>query len=220
MKNKVEKFVFRDCVVLISPTGQRAQNLREFLNILQQSKEKVVFHHLYQSHLKYKAKIRDYPNDFANWAADALEDQALAEKLASFDPYDSPSVLDTKEMIVEIIEEHLWDLPTVPWVRPGFEFYFSSATTIILPTKIEAKTLSQFKKALKIIPDTSLYYHFYEARKRHKEKLHDDFSVWIETNFFPNGIVDKIREIDFYFFSLDEVRNKLIGILDDKNSRL
>ncbi|MFO7929173.1 MAG: DUF5752 family protein, partial [Candidatus Humimicrobiaceae bacterium] len=168
--------------------------------------------HLYQSHLKYKSRIWDYPNDFANWVADALEDLALAEKLASFDPYDSPSVGDTKEMIAEIIEEHLWDLPTVPWVRPGFEFYFSSATTIVLPTKIEVKDIPGFKKALGIIPDTSLYYHFYEARKRHKEKHHDDFSVWIESNFGPGPIVDAIREIDFYFFSLDEVRDKLIRI--------
>ena len=213
MAKAKEKFIFRDSISLVSPTGQRAQNLREFLNILQQSKEEVIFHHLYQSHLKYKSKIRDYPNDFANWSAEALEDLTLAEKLASFDPYDSPSVKNTKEMIIEIIEEHMWDLHTVPWVRPGFEFYFSSATTIVLPTKIEAETMAQFRNALKIIPDTSLYYHFYEARKRHKEKLHDDFSVWIENNFKKDKAVKKIRDIDFYFFSLDEVRDKLLVIL-------
>ncbi|MGM0368420.1 MAG: DUF5752 family protein, partial [Actinomycetota bacterium] len=48
-KQEVEKFVFRDCLILVSPTGQRAQNLREFLNILTQSEDRVIFHHLYQS---------------------------------------------------------------------------------------------------------------------------------------------------------------------------
>ncbi|MCG9479099.1 MAG: DUF5752 family protein, partial [Actinomycetia bacterium] len=52
-KKKPEKFVFMDSIVLVSPTGQRAQNLREFLNILEGSADKVIFHHLYQSHIKY-----------------------------------------------------------------------------------------------------------------------------------------------------------------------
>ncbi|MCG9479007.1 MAG: DUF5752 family protein, partial [Actinomycetia bacterium] len=48
-----KKFTFYDSIVLVSPTGQRAQNLREFLNILEGSADKVIFHHLYQSHIKY-----------------------------------------------------------------------------------------------------------------------------------------------------------------------
>jgi len=206
---KKEKFIFMDSITLVSPTGQRAQNLREFLNI------KVVFHHLYQSHIKYAYLLRDYPNDFANWAAEALEDIALAEKLASFDPYDFQTVAQAKDVLTAIIEEHLWDLPTVPWVRPGFEFYFSSATTVVAPTNIEVETIGQFKKALATIPDSSLYYHFYEARKRHKEKRSDDFSVWIESNFNLPDTVAKIRDIDFYFFSLTEVKEKLLGLLED-----
>jgi len=214
-RNTGKKFIFMDSITLVSPTGQRAQNLREFLNILEGSQDKVVFHHLYQSHIKYAYLLRDYPNDFANWAAEALEDMALAEKLASFDPYDFQTVAQAKDVLTAIIEEHLWDLPTVPWVRPGFEFYFSSATTVVAPTNIEVETIGQFKKALATIPDSSLYYHFYEARKRHKEKRSDDFSVWIESNFNLPDTVAKIRDIDFYFFSLTEVKEKLLGLLED-----
>ncbi len=213
--NNGKNFKFYDSITLVSPTGQRAQNLREFLNMLENAPDRVVFHHLFQSHLKYAHILRDFPNDFANWASEALEDVGLAEKLASFDPYHFNSVSQAREKLCSIIEEHLWDLPTVPWVRPGFEFYFSSATTIVAPTNLSASTMAQFVKCLASIPETSLYYHFYEARKRHKEKKSDDFSVWIETNFGLPSVVHKIRDIDFYFFSLSEVKEMLLDIMEE-----
>lgn len=216
MSEKTKIFKFYDTIALLSPTGQKASNLKEFLNILEQSEDKVIFHHLYQSHIKYCLKVGEFPNDFANWAAYELEDMALAEKLANFDPYDFKTVVQTKENLVEIIEEHMWDLPTIPWVRSGSEFWFSSATSIVLPLDIKISTLKEFRKALNIIPDSSLYFHFCEARKIRKEKKHDDFSLWIENNFEKKELVRKIREIDFYFFSLEEIRKKLIGILENE----
>ena len=212
---KVKKFDFYDSITLLSPTGQKAGNLKEFLHILEESEEKVIFHHLYQSHLRSFQKIGEFPNDFANWAAYGLEDIALAEKLANFNPYDLKKVSEVRERITEIIEEHMWDLPTIPWVRPGSEFFFSSSTTIILPLDIEAFSISEFREAMDIIPDSSLYFHFYEERKRHKGKESDDFSIWIEENFNAEDLVEKIRNIDFYFFNLGEMRKKINHILDE-----
>ncbi len=211
----MKNFKFYDYTVLISPTGQKASNLKEFLNIIEQSEDKVIFHHLYQSHVKNNLKVGEFPNDFANWVAYELGDIALAEKLANFDPYDYKTVAEAKEVLIEIIEEHMWDLPTVPWVRAGSEFYFSSATTIVIPLEIEVSNLKDFRNALNDIPNSSLYFHFYEARKIKKEKAHDDFSRWIEDNFDREELVRKIREIDFYFFGVEEVRQKLINILDE-----
>ena len=219
MTKKIKRFKFYDSIVLLSPTGQKASNLKEFLSILERAEDKVIFHHLYQSHLKFHLKVGEFPNDFANWAAYELEDLALAEKLANFDPYDYKTVSEAKDYLMEIIEEHMWDLPTIPWVRPGSEFYFASATTIVLPLGIETASLKGFRKALDIISDSSLYFHFYEARKRKKEKEHDDFSIWIEENFNDQVIVKKIRDIDFYFFSLEEIRKKLIKIFKEELGR-
>ncbi len=214
MKKAREKFKFYDYTLLISPTGQKASNLKEFLNIIEQAEDRVIFHHLYQSHVKYDQKIGEFPSDFANWVAYELEDSALAEKLANFDPYDYKTVNKAREVLIEIIEEHIWDLPTIPWARSGSEFYFSNATTIVLPLGIEAADLNEFRNALDNIPDSSLYFHFYESRKIKKEKKYDDFSQWIEDNFQKEELVKKIREIDFYFFSVGETRQKLIDILD------
>ncbi len=216
MKKEAEPFKFYECIMLIRPTGERASNLKEFLNILEECDDSVIFHHLYQSHLKYLNDVMDYPNDFANWAADCLEDLALAEKLASFDPYDFKTVRDAKDMLIEIVEEHMWDLPTIPWVRPGFEFYFTNSATIFLPLGLEISTLQELKVALNKISENSIFFHFYEARKRHKNKLDDDFSVWIEKNFKEDDLVKTMRDVDFYFFSLNEIRAKLIKIFEEK----
>ena len=202
MKKK-EKLNFFDSISLLSPTGQKAGNLKEFLHILEESEDKVIFHHLYKSQMKSFEKMGEYPNDFANWAAYGIEDVALAEKLANFNPYDFQKVSQARERLAEIIEEHMWDLPTIPWVRPGSEFYFSSATSIVLPMDIEVGNIAELRKALDILPDSSLHFHFYEERKRNKDKEHDDFSIWIEDNFDgTDRLVEEIRKIDFYFFSL------------------
>ena len=211
----MKSFQFYDYITMISPTGRRASNLREFINIIEESEDNVIFHHMFQSQLKYHSKTLDYNCDFANWASDALEDFTLAEKLGNFNPYDYPTVVEAKARFLEVIEEHMWDLPNVPWARPGLEFYFSFATSIIIPSGMKADSLESFKDCLKEINNNSLYYHFCESRKIKKEKEHDDLSLWVEENFNKQDIVENIRAIDFYFYSLDENRNKIIKIIND-----
>lgn len=212
----MKEFEFYDYIMMVSPTGQRASNLREFLNIIEESEDNVLFHHMFQSQLKYHSRVLDYNGDFANWAADSLEDFALAEKLGNFDPYDYVTIADAKVMLIEIIEEHMWDLPNIPWARPGLEFYFSYSTSIIIPSGIKVYDIKGFRDALKEISNNSFYYHFCESRKIKKEKMHDDFTLWIEGNFNVSKLVGKIREIDFYFYSLDESRKKIIKIINEE----
>ena len=211
---KIKAFEFYNCVMLISPTGQKASNLKEFLNIIEESEDRVVFHHLYQSPFKHEFKVVEYPNDFAQWAATSLEDMALAEKFANFDPYDFNNVSEAKIALMEIIEEHLWDLVTIPWVRPGFEFYFSSSTTIIFRLDMSASNLAEFYKCIKQAPLGSIYYHFYESRKRNNNKEKDDFSSWLREELAETGIAEDLKEIDFYFYSLVEAREKILSIIN------
>ena len=211
----MKEFEFYDYIMMVSPTGRKASNLREFLNIFEESEDNVLFHHMFQSQLKYHSKILNFNGDFANWAADCLEDFALAEKLGNFNPYDYPTITEAKEEFIEIIEDHLWDLQNVPWVRPGFEFYFTYSTSIIIPSGIKVTDLKGFRDVLKDISNNSFYYHFCESRKIRKEKEHDDFTEWMEEDPGSAEIVKKIREIDFYFYSLDENKKKIIKILNE-----
>jgi hypothetical protein len=213
----MKEFEFYDYITITSPTGRSASNLKEFLSILEECEDNVLFHHLFQSQLKHE--IGDYNCDFANWVADSLEDYSLAEKIGNFNPYDYRTIAEAKVYLAELIEEHMWDLPTVPWVRPGFEFYFSYATSIIIPSGVKVDSLFDLKNALKVININSFYFHFCESRKIKKEKMNDDFSIWIEENFDEKELVKKIRDIDFYFFSLEENRKKVIRFIKERLNR-
>ena len=210
----MKEFEFYDYITITSPTGQSASNLKEFLSILEESEDNVLFYHMFQSQLKYQPG--GYNGDFANWAADSLEDYALAEKIGNFNPYDYRTVAEAKVYLMELIEEHLWDLQSIPWVRPGLEFYFSFSTSVIIPSGIKITKLFELKDTLKIININSFYYHFCEVRKIKKEKMHDDFSTWIEENFDEGELIKKIRDIDFYFFSLEENRKKVIRFIKER----
>lgn len=209
----MKPFVFYECVNLLIPTGEKASNLREFLTILKRVDENVIFHHLHQFHLKHHFEIWEYPNDFSIWAARGLGDIKLAEKFANFDPYLFDNMEEVRNALVELIEDHLWDMAFVPSVRPGFEFYFNNSKTIVIPSGIEAHDLVEFRNAISNIHPSSIYYHFYESRIRLKIKS-DDFSLWIEENFNCPSLVNEIRNIDFYFYSLEELRIELLILLN------
>ncbi|MFH0810377.1 MAG: DUF5752 family protein [Pseudomonadota bacterium] len=207
-------FQFYDCIPTVMPTGKWASNLREFLYLVREVEPSVIFHHVYQARLKQHFDLWEYPNDFAGWAADCLEDMVLAEKLASFNPYNYASVDEVRETVIETVEEHLWDKPTVPWVRPGFEFFFNDSKTVVIPTEVECTDLPGFLKALRQVPNGCIYFHFYEARLRLGNRDRDDFSYWIEHNLrFPN-LVRRIHNMDFYFLSLGEMKKRLIRLVE------
>jgi hypothetical protein len=194
------------------PIGTKVVNLRELLHALREVSDSVLYYHLVQSRLAVSPPTVEFPNDFALWAAVALQDSALAEKLSSFDPLDYENLSQVRQAMVDILEEYLWDLPFVPWARSGFEFHFCEASTVVIRSVISAHNLQEFCQALNKVGLDSMYYHFFEARWR-LEKPIDDFSYWIETNFGLPELVAAIRDIDIYFYNLREIRNTLLGLI-------
>uniref|UniRef100_A0A7V4G9Q8 Uncharacterized protein n=1 Tax=Desulfobacca acetoxidans TaxID=60893 RepID=A0A7V4G9Q8_9BACT len=207
-----DPFWFRECFLMPMPLGRRAVNLRELLQAIREVRESVLYYHLVQSRLTVSPPAVEFPNDFAHWAAMALQDSALAEKLSSFDPLEYNDLGQVRQAMVDILEEYLWDLPTVPWARPGFEFHFLEASTVVMRSKISAHTLTEFCQALNKVGLDSIYYHFFEARWRHAQSI-DDFSYWIATNFGLPELVAAIRGIDLYFYTLRELRTTLMGLI-------
>lgn len=206
-------FWFRECFLMPMPTGKKAINLRELLEILREVDESVLYFHLLQSRLTVTQPVVEYPNDFALWAATALQDMKLAEKLSSFDPLEYENMEQVRVAVLDILEEYLWDLPYVPWARPGFEFHFCGASMVVVRNEIPANTLKEFCLALGKVGLDSVYYHFFEARQRLGMREVDDFSYWIDTNFGLPGLVSDIRNIDIYFYTLKEIRDTLLGLI-------
>jgi hypothetical protein len=217
MKNKLntvakDPFWFRECFLMPMPIGTKVVNLRELLHALREVSDAVLYYHLVQCRLTVAPATVEFPNDFALWAAMALQDMALAEKLSSFDPLGYENLSQVRQAMEDIIEEYLWDLPFVPWARSGFEFHFCEASTVVIRSVISANSLREFCHGLSKVGLDSMYYHFFEARWRLEAPI-DDFSYWIETNFDLPELVAGIRDIDIYFYKLGEIRNTLLGLI-------
>jgi Family of unknown function (DUF5752) len=210
-----DPFWFRDCFLMRMPIGHRASNLRELLQILREVPEDVLYYHIFQARLALTDPEIEYPNDFARWAADALQDAKLAEKLSSFDPFDYADLAQVREAVLEILEEYLWDLPFTPWARPGFEFYLCQASTAVIQSLTPVHNLAEFCQGLQQVGLDSLYYHFFEAPWRLGVSKVDDFSFWIEYNFRLPKLVAAIRDIDVYFYSLPELRQTLLSMINE-----
>lgn len=206
-------FWFRECFLMTMPLGMKAANLRELVHILREVDESVVYYHLLQSRLAVTQPVVEYPNEFALWAATALQDSKLAEKLSSFDPFDYNDMEQVREAMLEILDEYLWDLPSVPWARPGFEFHFCEASMVVIQDETPANTLRDFCQTLAKVGLDSVYYHFFEARRRLGMQHIDDFSYWMEYNFGLPDLVAAIRAIDVYFYTLKEVRDTLLTLI-------
>jgi len=213
-------FWFRECFLIPMPIGRRAINLRELLQAVREAEEPVLYYHLLQSRLIQNQPEVEYPNDFAVWAAAALQDSQLAEKLSSFDPFEYANLAEVRQAMVDIMEEYLWDLPNVPWARPGMEFHFCEASTVVMRSEISATNLQEFSQALQKVGLDSLYYHFFEARWRLEARDTDDFSYWIATNFDLPALVEAIRAIDVYFYTLPEIRTTLFNLIDQHAGEL
>jgi hypothetical protein len=195
------------------PTGAKAVNLREMLQAVREMSESILYFHLLQSRLTLSQPEVEYPNDFAMWAAASLQDARLAEKLSSFDPFEYENLAQVRQAMVDILEEYLWDLPNVPWARPGLEFHFCEASTVVIRSEISAASLKEFCGALQSVGLDSLYYHFFEARWRLEAREADDFSYWIDTNFDLPQLVEAIRAIDVYFYTLPEIRTTILNLI-------
>jgi hypothetical protein len=214
-RRATEPFGFVDYEGLVMPTGLRAASLTDLIDGVRKVPSEVIHHHLHRTPLSHRFGVWEYPNDFAQWAAHSLEDRALAEKLASLDLFAHKNMEAAREVIVELLEEHLDGLPFVPWARPGSEFHFSSGHYLALPGERDVWTLDELRAALAVVSLSSLFYHFHEARLRGEGDESDDFSRWIEAQFGPIPIVQQLRGIDFYFFSLEDLRLRILAIFDE-----
>lgn len=207
-----EPFRFCDYEGLVVVTGSKATNLVDFLYQLRRVPGDVVHHHLFRTALSHRYGTWDHPNDFAAWAGHALGDAVLAEKLSNLDPFRRGDIEDARAAIVDLVEDHLDALTTVPWTRPGFEFHFASGRYFAMPGGREAWTVEELRAGIASIPLSSLYYHYHEARLRGLDD-EDDFSRWIEDEFGGSEAVTRLRRLDFYLFSLEELRRRIVAIL-------
>lgn len=210
-------FRFNDYEGLVIVTGIEARNLSEFLDRIRVVSTDVLHHQLLRSVLDHRYGPRDYPNAYAEWAAVGLGDPALAEKLSNLDPWADDSLERTRERIVEIVEDHLDTLVTVPWTRPGFELHFAAGHFVALPTERRAWTLPGLRRGVAAIPASSIYHHVHDAQLRSPDRV-DDLSRWTADELGRTDVARAMRGLDTRLLGLEEYRRQAVRILEAAQS--
>lgn len=207
-------FEVKDCALLIRMSGiAPAANLRELRERIAVCGENVLFHHFCETTLRTTFDNPDYRNDFAVWAKLYLGDRVLAERLGILDPYAFRSMEELRATLLELIDERLGEVTMIPWARPGDELFFMESTTVVFNAGIRIAHPSRLGATIRKMTNSSVYYHFLEARRR-PPVWKDDFTAWLladEAAYRP--YIDALASIDFYFNSLAYLRRDIARAL-------
>jgi len=207
-------FEIKDCALLARMSGlPAAVNLRELRDRIASCHRDVLYHHFCETPLTPSFDLPDYRNDFAVWAKSRLGDDVLAERLGMVDPYSVEAMEDLRAATLEIIDERLSEVTMVPWARPGKELYLMQAVTIVFDTGDRITHPDELAAAIGRITNSSIYFHVLEARRRNTPR-EDDFSAWLRGGEEDwSHYIRAIESIDVTFFTLPELRRKMIEVL-------
>lgn len=215
----MEPFAIQDCALLTRMSGlSAAVNLRELRDRIAVCSENVIYHHFCGTLLRPSFDYPDYHNDFAIWAKLHLGDPVLAERLGILDPYSFPSLEVLRSAVLDRLEERLEELPVVPTASPGAEFFFQEAITVVFDTGERVGEPAELVAAIRRMTTGSLYFHFFEARRRIPFGR-DDFSAWLD-QFGEAGVPcrEALGSIDYNLFTLTELKKELVRRLGSKEA--
>jgi len=212
-----EGFKFCTRLHLSELTGLRATTLSQLLVLIKEVPGSCIYHHTHRFLQQHQYLSPEPPNDFAYWVTDILGEDELGEKLVSIDTMRYSTIRDLREKIALTIEDYLRDSPfaKLKFARSGEEFHFIKSISFILPTNYIVYDLKEFTEVLRKITFDSIYFHIFEARLR-LEKPTNDFSYWIENSLGDKELADKISGFDPYTRTLEDLRNRIIQIVERK----
>lgn len=213
-------FEVKDCGLLVRMSGlPPAINLRELRERVAACSENVLFHHFCETLLRPSFDNPDYRNDFAVWVKLYLGDRVLAERLGILDPYAMKSLEELRGVVVELLDDRLSEVPVIPSAALGDEFYFLEATMVTFDTGDRIAHPRDLAAAVERMTNGSVYYHFLEARRR-PVLGRDDFSSWLREEQAENAsYIAALEGIDFYFYSLAELRRRIVQALAGAEGR-
>ncbi len=138
-------FAIKDCALAAIATGVRAHNLRELRDQLMTVHPGSIYYHFWGELLRPSFDLREYNNDFANWARSAhgLHDEALAERLSVIDPTDFDDLEDLRQQVVEVTSDRLEESEKLRLSHADRPFMFIRSQIVIFDTGVTIEHPSQ-----------------------------------------------------------------------------
>lgn len=204
----VEPFIFFTERRLVVLTGRKASNLCQLLQHLGEVSGASVFYHTHYLFLIHHFKKPRFYNDFANWVSSALQEEALAERLAAIDLLSLTSIREVREAMLSAIRQRVNDAGGVQReCPPGSEFHFCEAKSFIMPTGIVAHDAAEFFEQVGRVSNACVHFHFFESRLR-LEQPTNDFSQWLK-GLGETRLAKKIDKLDPYVMTLDGLKGEI-----------
>jgi hypothetical protein len=206
-------FRFWGCSEIRESLSLQADSERQLMERLEVVPAESIYYHTVRSLLRRRVVPTPYPDDFASWVATELRDAVLAERLALPSPFDFQDVEAFREHLLDILDNHLAELPFTPRVLLGSPFYFLRGHLVAVPLGAEANDLETFRRVLAGVDESSVYYHAVEAIGR-LGKQRGDFAAWVEEVLGLTDLARSMAEVDPFLLSLAGVRRRLLQIVD------
>jgi hypothetical protein len=215
MNTAQQPFQFATAAYLTCVENQQARTLAELLDGLQNATDAAVFYHTFQSLGRYHFLTEGFSNDFAQWVLAALNQPALAERLASIDVRDYLSIAELRTDLCRILSEFNEQQPQQAGQLAFEPFYFCRAVEVTRPLPWDARTLAGFRAGLERLSHASLYHHFISSRLRLQLRT-NDFSHWFATALGLEQLATRANRIDIYTNTLDSARRELVEMVDQE----
>ena len=207
-------FQFSSSASLEKLTGHKAYDLEELLKLVKSCPDSSIFYHTFSAFRELREVHVPYTNGFALWISKHLNDEALAEKLATIDLTEYSTIESLRARIVEMIEAYRSENAAVFKKTANKPFYQLDVNRIVYLTDKFAYDVKSFRELLDTISVDSLYFHFIESRL-YTQLQADDFSTWIEKSLGHTDLARKIRTIDINVHTLEELRERIGQIIDE-----
>jgi len=204
-------FVFQTEHRLVMLTGKKASSLPELVGLLRQVSGSSVFYHTHHQYLAHHFEKAVFHNDFALWASVALLEEPLAEKLASIDLLAFGSIRELRECIIAKVESYMTEVGRATReCLPGDEFHFCESKSFIMPSGVVARDIPEFFASFRRVSNSSLFFHYFEARLRLRQKT-NDFSSWLRYRG-ADSVAEAIERLNPYLMTLEELREEIIRL--------
>jgi hypothetical protein len=213
MKTAEEPFRFLTASYLTRIGNQRATNLHELREGLEQSSDGSIFYHTFQTLGLHHFLTEGFSNDFAQWVLASTNRVELAEQLAGLDIRDYLSLAELRADLQRVMAEYCDSHPSES-TQTAFEpFYFREGIEITVPLGREARTLAEFRDGLASLGHASLQFHFIASRLRLQLRT-NDFSHWLAAGLGLEGLARQMNRIDIYTNTLDGIQERLLALVE------
>ncbi len=208
-------FAVKDCALIAIASGRKVLTLRELRDRLNDVDAGSIYYHFWGNLLHPRFEEREYNNDFASWARHGLHDAVLAEQLAVLDPTEHATLEELRQELLEVVETRLDEAEHHVWLRATRQFEFIRSQIVVFDTHKQISEPAALAELLPRLSTSSVFYHFIDAARRQDDRR-DDFSHWL-AGFGDDyaGLRNQLANIDPYFGSLSELRQRLATLFAD-----